>query len=585
MSSSALLNVAIFLPLAGAITVWSAAAMGREIARSVALLFTLATLVVAAVLLARFPEHGDVATGFAVTEFPWMGDSPLFDVRYSVGLDGLGLWLFGLSALLMITAVLVSWEAITERAPLFYGMLLILEFGCLGVFSARDIILFYVFFEFTLIPLFFLIGIWGSEDRRYAAIKFFVFTLAGSLLTFVGLLAIVWWAASHSPAGTLTFDIAELTQTLKLHPIRPAYLQIMVFVALFAGFAIKVPLFPLHTWLPLAHVQAPTAGSVILAGILLKIGTYGFVRFSLPMLPAASVACFPFVICLAVTGIVYGALVALAQQDIKRLIAYSSVSHLGFCMLGLFAFNPIGLAGGTLQMVNHGLSTGGLFALVGMLYERYHTREIRQFGGLARRLPWLAFFMLVFTFSSIGLPGLNGFVGEFMVLLAAFQRAWTGSPASWQFTLQLLAVLAVSGVVLGAWYMLWLVQRVFFGPLREPRSHHEVGSHATATADLSWREIAALAPLAVLIVWIGVQPGFFLSRMQPTLNGVASLVESSMLDRLRSDERVAIAASVPTHSDSAHTADPSQLTPTANTRTEPSGIRNTASDRSVAAER
>lgn len=538
MEPSALLNITIFLPLLGMALIWGAASLGRAFARPVALMFTLATFVLTAFLLAQFPASGDVSEGFAVSDVAWLGDTPWLDIRYRVGLDGLGLWLFGLSALLMVTSVLVSWEAIEDRAPLFYGMLMLLEFGCLGVFAARDIILFYVFFEFTLIPLFFLIGIWGSEERRYAAMKFFVFTLAGSMLTFLGLLTIVWWDASHNELGTIRFAIADLASGLQVHPIEPVGLQVLIFIALFAGFAIKVPLFPLHTWLPLAHVQAPTAGSVILAGILLKIGTYGFVRFSLDMLPAASVACMPWILWLAVIGIIYGAFVALAQGDMKRLIAYSSVSHLGFCMLGLFALSAAGIAGGTLQMVNHGLSTGGLFALVGMLYERYHTREIRHLGGLARRLPWLAFFVVVFTFSSIGVPGLNGFVGEFLVLLSAFQRAWTDAPLGWQFQLKLIAVLSVSGVVLGAWYMLWLVQRVFFGPLREPysRSHD---SHDKTPTDMSWREVLALLPLTVFIVWIGVQPEFFLQRMQPTLNNVTASAERSLHDRLRLKEKVA----------------------------------------------
>jgi NADH-quinone oxidoreductase subunit M len=290
-------------------------------------------------------------------------------------------------------------------------------------------------------------------------------------------------------------------------------LQLFLFLALFAGFAIKVPLFPLHTWLPLAHVQAPTAGSVILAGVLLKIGVYGFLRFNLPMLPEASAACMPWLLWLAVAGIVYGALVALAQSDLKKLIAYSSVSHLGYCMLGLFALNPAGVQGSVLQMVNHGISTGGLFAVVGMIYERYHTRQIADLGGLTRRAPWLAFFMVLFTFSSIGVPGLNGFAGEFLILLGMFQRAWADAPAAWAAQYLAIAVLALSGVVLGAWYMLWLVQRVFFGPLKEPHStghHDEVG-------DLSIREILALAPLAVFVVWIGLRPDDFLSRMTPTL--------------------------------------------------------------------
>jgi NADH-quinone oxidoreductase subunit M len=506
------LLLTIFLPLVGAIGMWIVAPMGRHAVRVAALAVTLLTLFCAAQLVVGFPATGIHGTDFAVTDAVWLsGSGAPVDIRFSVGLDGLGVWLFGLSALLFVTAVLVSWEAINQREALFYGMLLLLEFGCLGVFTARDIILFYVFFEFTLIPLFFLIGIWGSEDRRYAAIKFFLFTLAGSMLTFVGLLAIILWDSQHNGTGTLRFSIAALTQGLQLHPLPPNS-QLLIFLALFAGFAIKVPLFPLHTWLPLAHVQAPTAGSVILAGILLKIGVYGFLRFSVPMLPEATAACVPAMMWLAVAGIIYGALVALAQTDMKKLIAYSSVSHLGFCMLGLFALNATGVQGSVLQMVNHGLSTGALFALIGMLYERYHTRQIADLSGLAARMPWLAFFMVFFMFSSIGVPGLNGFAGEFLILIGAFQRARTDAPPLVATQLVTIAVLAVSGVVLGAWYMLWLVQRVFFGPLKEPHAagHHEV-------SDLSIREILALAPLAVFVVWIGIRPADFLSRMQPTL--------------------------------------------------------------------
>jgi NADH-quinone oxidoreductase subunit M len=409
---------------------------------------------------------------------------------------------------------------------LFYRLLLILETGMLGVFVARDIILFYVFFEFTLIPLFFLIGIWGSEERRYAAIKFFLFTLAGSLLTFLGLLSIVIWDYANQIPGVadwkMTFSIPQLVEHFNARPMDPN-LQMWIFLALFAGFAIKVPLFPLHTWLPLAHVQAPTAGSVILAGILLKIGTYGFVRFNLSMLPQASALFMPWMLGLATAGIIYGSLVALAQKDLKKLIAYSSVSHLGFCMLGLFAANPLGIEGGTLQMINHGLSTGGLFAMVGMLYERYHTRQIADYGGLARKLPVLSFFMLALTLSSIGLPGLNGFVGEFLVLLGTFERAWMGSALNEALALKIISVLAVSGVVLGAWYMLWMYQRIFFGPLKEPK----IDTHAEPVHDMNFREMAAIVPLFVFIVWIGVYPKFFLDRMSPTLEQLTAATQAA----------------------------------------------------------
>jgi NADH-quinone oxidoreductase subunit M len=506
----ALLLTTLFLPLAGALLLRG----DRRSVRQRALAVSVLVLGMAAVLIAQFP--GDSAP-FAQTDLGWLDRGGMsIDIRFSVALDGLSLWLFGLTALLMVVAVLVGWEAIEEQASLYYRLLLILETGMLGVFVARDIILFYVFFEFTLIPLFFLIGIWGSEQRRYAAVKFFLFTLAGSVLTFLGLLSIVLWDFYH-PVGDpavwkMTFSIPQLTDTLSARPMDRA-VQIWIFLALFAGFAIKVPLFPLHTWLPLAHVQAPTAGSVILAGVLLKVGTYGFARFNLPMLPDAAALLMPWLLWISLAGILYGALVALAQSDIKRLIAYSSVSHLGFCMLGLFAANRLSTQGGVLQMVNHGLSTGGLFAVVGMLYERYHTREIGELGGLARRLPVLAFFTMVLTLSSIALPGLNGFAGEFLLLLGVFQRCWAETPAAdWQ--LRTIAVLSVAGVVLGAWYMLWMYQRVFFGPVREPPPRAD----APPVRDLSLREVLTLSPLLVFILWIGLQPRFFLDRMAPTLD-------------------------------------------------------------------
>jgi NADH-quinone oxidoreductase subunit M len=512
-----LLQATLLLPLAGLALIGRSPARARETALAVSLV----VLAMAGYLAARFPVG---AAAFAATDIPWLGwQGSLVDIRLSFGLDGLSVWLFALSALLMVVSVLVSWQAIQDQPQKFYRLLLLLEFGLLGVFTARDIILFYVFFEFTLIPLFFLIGIWGSEERRYAAVKFFLYTLAGSMLTFLGLLAIVILHYYARPANGITFSIPALTSSLALRPLDPQW-QFWIFLALFAGFAIKVPLFPLHTWLPLAHVQAPTAGSVVLAGLLLKIGVYGFLRFCLPLLPDAVAECAPWLLWLSVIGIVYGALVALAQPDMKRLIAYSSVSHMGFCMLGIFALNRLGIAGGALQMVNHGLSTGGLFAMVGMLYERYHTRQIADLGGLARRTPILAFFMLVLTFSSIGLPGLNGFAGEFLLLLGMFQRAWSGEITAATGQFRWISVLAVAGVVLGAWYMLQLVGRLFFGPLREP-SH---GQDQPPVRDLCPREILALAPLVALIVWIGVQPRFFLDRMTPALEPLAAVASRAM---------------------------------------------------------
>lgn len=506
---SNLLVLTIFLPAIGALVVCALSGRGQIAVRQSALVTVLLTLVFVGVLVWNYEP---AVLPYAASSTSWLGPSSAIDIQFSVGLDGLSLWLFALSALLLLTCVLVSWESIADRPATFYSLLLLLGSGMLGVFAARDIILFYVFFEFTLIPLFFLVGVWGYEERRYAAAKFFLYTLAGSLLTFLGLLAIVLWDYYHSDTGVMTFSIPDLTDGLAEHPIAAPY-QLWIFLALFAGFAIKVPLFPLHTWLPLAHTQAPTAGSVILAGILLKIGTYGFARFSIPMLPQATAACVPWILGLSAAGIIYGALVALAQSDMKRLIAYSSVSHLGFVMLGLFALTSLGVEGGVLQMINHGLSTGGLFAVVGMIHERYHTREISELGGLSRRTPILAFFFVLLTLSSIGLPGLNGFAGEFLVLTGMFQRAWTAAPASLAVFYKVIAVLATFGVVLGAWYMLYLVQRVFFGPLKEPARDHA----RPPVRDLSLRETAALVPLVVFVFWIGLQPEFFLSRMQPTL--------------------------------------------------------------------
>ena len=527
LDSSQLLLLSLLLPLVGAAVVVVIGSRSSATARQSALITSLLTLLAAGIVVWRFP--GGIQP-FATANIPWLGADSGFDIRFRIGIDGLSVWLYGLSALLIVTCVLVSWDAIKQGAAGFYALLLLLEAGMLGVFVARDIMLFYVCFEFTLIPLFFLIGIWGSEDRRRAAIKFFLFTLAGSVLTFLGLLTIVLQASQFAPSGQLVFGIPEITRLL--YDATAAgegigiRLQVLIFLALFAGFAIKVPLFPLHTWLPLAHVQAPTAGSVVLAGVLLKIGTYGFLRFSIPMLPDASVVCMPAMLWLSVAGILYGALVALAQQDVKRLIAYSSVSHLGFCMLGLFALNRLGMQGGTLQMINHGLSTGGLFACVGMIYQRYHTRQISELGGMARTTPVLAFFMLVFTLSSIGLPGLNGFAGEFLLLIGMFQRARISAPAGFDLQFMAIAVLAVSGVILGAWYMLLLIQKTFFGPVVEPAATS--GHDHAPIRDLRLHEIAALAPLVVFIVWIGVRPGTFLEPMAPTLNQTTAIAEHAL---------------------------------------------------------
>jgi len=511
------LLLTIVTPLVGGIVAWAVGSRGLSAVRQSAAVSTLATLALAGWLVIRALADPGLAAGlpFALVEAPWLTGG-FFDVRLSLGLDGLSLWMFGLSALLSVTAVFVSWEAVTDRPVGFYSLLLVLESAMLGVFAARDLLLFYVFFEFTLVPLFFLIGIWGHEERRKAAVKFFIYTLAGSLLTFLGLLVIVLWSTAHT--GMVTFDIELLTDHMQTDPLpmtaAGGYLQMVVFLALLAGFAVKVPIVPLHTWLPLAHVEAPTGGSVDLAGVLLKIGIYGFLRFSMPMLPEATAVAAPWLFALGAVGIIYGALVALVQTDLKRLVAYSSVSHMGYVVMGLFALTPVAIEGANIQLINHGLASAGLFAIVGMLYERFHTRSIANLGGIAAKAPWLAVFFMLFTFSSIGLPGLNGFVGEFMILAGSFQRAWSGVSAAWQTWYLSLALLAVVGVVLGAWYMLWAVQRVFFGPSREPPRH---GEEPAESLDIRWHELVALAPLAVFVLWIGLAPGTFLGPVSASV--------------------------------------------------------------------
>jgi NADH-quinone oxidoreductase subunit M len=468
-------------------------------------------------------------------ELVGVGPHPGESIQFFIGVDGLNVWLVVLTAVLMVSAVLVSWTAITERVPEFYAWLLALGTGMMGVFLAFDIILFYVFFELTLVPLFFLIGIWGGPQRRYAARKFFIYTLAGSLITLLGLLAVVVFCYANG-AGThangdkeLTFSIPRLVELVDRLVGREGAaaqgwltVQFWIFLALMAGFAIKVPLVPLHTWLPLAHVEAPTAGSVLLAGVLLKIGAYGFLRLCLPLTPDAALSVgVPLIGGLAVIGIVYGSLCALAQDDIKKLVAYSSVSHLGFCMLGMFALNLSGLSGGLLQMVNHGLSTGALFLLVGMLYERYHTRMMADYGGLGARLRLLACFMVFIVLTSIGLPGLNGFVGEVLVLMGAFDLQWERRQWPWR------GVVGATGVVLGAWYLLTMLQRVFFGPVREPSVPAEAGHDHGPVGDLNLRELAALVPIAVLCVAIGVYPRPLLDTAQRDLRVVLRTVDQA----------------------------------------------------------
>jgi NADH-quinone oxidoreductase subunit M len=479
-----LLNVITYLPLAGAFVLFVAF---REEQKAAVARFATAVagldFLVSLILWFDWERAAVDAFGFRfVQEVPWIG---ALGVKYLVGLDGISMLMVLLTTLLGLIAILSSWTSVQKRVKPYYAFLLLLQTGMLGVFVSLDLFLFYIFWEVMLVPMYFIIGVWGGARRIYAAVKFFIYTFLGSVLMLLGILALYLYYGSVM--GDYTFDV-RLLHTMG------AWsgwfdLQIWIWLAFFVGFAIKVPMFPFHTWLPDAHVEAPTAGSVILAGVLLKMGTYGFLRFSLPIMPDATKHFLPWVLGLSVIGVVYGAMVALMQKDWKKLVAYSSVSHLGFAMVGIFALNYQGMAGGVLQMVNHGLSTGALFLIVGIVYERRHTRLIADYGGLWKVMPVFGVFFMVSMLSSIGMPAIpgNGFVGEFAVLVGAFQlpnKIW--------------AVLAATGIVLGAVYMLWLYQRTMFGKLDNPDNEK--------LTDLSPREIATLLPLIVLAFWIGLYP-------------------------------------------------------------------------------
>ncbi len=510
-----LLSVITYTPLAGAALLVALPLFRKndDAVRWVANAFGLLGFLVSLPLWFQFDRN---ASGFQFEErLSWI---PPIGVQYHFGVDGVSALLILLTTLLGFIAILSSWTAITDRVRQYYVFLLLLQAGMLGVFCALDMFLFYVFWEVMLVPMYFLIGIWGGARRLYAAIKFFLYTLVGSVVMLLGILALYFHSKTlPAYATTGTFDVTEWYNMGV-----PAELQFWVFLAFFLGFAIKVPMFPFHTWLPDAHVEAPTAGSVILAGVLLKMGTYGFLRFSLPLLPDATRQAVPWMATLAIIGIVYAGLVTLVQKDMKKLIAYSSVSHLGFCMLGMFALNPLGLEGSVLQMVNHGLSTGGLFLIVGLVYERRHTKEIAQFGGLAHVMPVYATLTLIIFLASMGLPLLNGFIGEFMILSAAFavNRVW----AYW----------AVTGVVLGAAYLLWLYQRVFWGKVT-----HEENQRLH---DLNGRELATLMPLVVLCFAIGVYPKPFLAFLHAPMARLADTVQPG---RFAPAAPTALAATLP----------------------------------------
>jgi len=488
-----------FFPLVGVLVLLFIKPEEKTLPRWVALITSLITFVISIAMLAQFnASNPDLQM---VIDLPWINVAG-FEISFQMGIDGLSVLLVMLTTFLTPISILSTWTAVEDRVKEFMIFFLLLEVGMTGVFLAQDLFLFYVFWEFTLVPMYFLIGIWGGPQRMYAAVKFFLYTMAGSLLM---LLAILWLGIYQG-----SFSVPDLIEMGGI----PSDIQLWLFIAFAAAFAIKVPMWPLHSWLPDAHVQAPTAGSVILAGVLLKMGTYGFVRFNIPLFPEAAVKAAPVMAVLAVIGIIYGAAVSYAQKDIKKLVAYSSVSHLGFVMLGLFALNPQGISGGIMQMINHGLSTGALFLIVGMIYEQTHTRDFDVYGGLWKIMPVYGTLTLIVTLSSMGLPGLNGFVGEFTILLGAFGSEALGSP--W------FAGLSAIGVILAAVYMLYMFQKIFLGT--EGSIVEKVKEHGHALRDLNAREIVTLVPLLIFIFWIGLYPKPFFALMAPAVDKLVAAV-------------------------------------------------------------
>jgi NADH-quinone oxidoreductase subunit M len=488
MSQMPLLSIMTFIPLVGVLVLLFMNKNSHGALRGVAMVASIASFLVSIPLITGFQNNAE----FQFTEnIPWISAGP-FHMNYYVGIDGISLWLVILTTFIMPIAILSTWTAVEEKVKEYMICLLLLEVGMLGAFISLDLFLFYIYWEVMLIPMYFIIGIWGGKQKIYAAIKFFIYTMAGSVLMLVALIFLYFLGTK---AGYQDFNI---TNFYSIAGAIPASVQVWLFLAFAFSFAIKVPLFPVHTWLPLAHTEAPTAGSVILAAILLKMGTYGYVRFAMQLFPEASAKFTPLVATLAVIGIIYAALVAMVQEDVKKLVAYSSVAHLGFVMLGVFALNQQGIAGGMLQMLNHGVSTGALFLIVGFIYERRHTRLITDFGGLSKQMPIFATMFMIVTFSSIGLPGTNGFVGEFLVLIGSFES-----------NLRWYSIIASSGVILSAVYMLWMFQRVMFGELTNPKNQQ--------LSDLNGREIAIMLPLIALIFIMGLYPNPFIEKMTPSI--------------------------------------------------------------------
>ena len=484
-----ILSLITFLPLAGVFLLLFIPSENKGLLRGFTLAVTVVTFLASLPLVTGFVTNADYQF---VLKMPWIQAGP-FKMNYHVGIDGISLWLVMLTTFIMPIAVLSTWHAVEEKVKGYMACLLLLQVGMLGAFISLDLFLFYIFWEVMLIPMYFIIGIWGGKNRIYAAVKFFIYTMVGSLLMLVALIALYFKGMA---TGAADFSLVNFFG-MNLDPAT----QTWMFLAFALAFAIKVPMFPLHTWLPDAHTEAPTAGSVILAAVLLKMGTYGYVRFAMPLFPQATEKFTPLIATLSVIGIIYASLVAMVQEDVKKLVAYSSVAHLGFVMLGVFALNQMGMQGGMLQMLNHGVSTGALFLIVGFIYERRHTRLITDFGGLSKQMPIFATIFMIVTFSSIGLPGTNGFVGEFLVLIGAFESS-----------LRWYAIIASSGVILSAVYMLWMFQRVMFGKLDNPKNQK--------LEDLNSREIAIMVPLIFLIFFMGLYPKPFIDKMAPALDKV-----------------------------------------------------------------
>jgi NADH-quinone oxidoreductase subunit M len=491
-----ILSLVTFGPLIGAMVILFLNKDRHQHIKWAAFVASLVTFFISLLVVASF-ESGDSQPQL-VERVAWIS---AWDIDYYLGVDGVSIWMLMLTTLISPIAIVSSFSATQERVKEYYLFMLLLQTAMTGVFLALDLFLFYVFWELTLIPMYFLIGIWGGPRRVYAAIKFFLYTMAGSILM---LLAILYLGLQGE-----TFAVPDLISQ-NAHWVGTGA-EIWLFLAFAAAFAIKVPLWPFHSWLPDAHVEAPTAGSIILAGVLLKMGTYGFVRFNLPLFPQASRDAAPVIAVLAIIGIIYGAIVSFAQTDVKKLVAYSSVSHLGFVMLGIFSLNAQGIQGGILQMVNHGLSTGALFLLVGVLYERRHTREMDRFGGLWKLMPLYGTITLIVSLSSMGLPGLNGFVGEFVILQGTFAHNWI-----W-------AAFAASGIILAAIYILTMFQKLFLGESRDP------ANEKLAAQPLRWHELVALIPILVLIFWIGLHPAPFFNAMDSAVGGILNIVGSGTL--------------------------------------------------------